>query len=71
LFLGIWQGTRENRTGYWLRWWDEAGDLLLWGIELVEIERQRAEEERQAKEAAERRAERLAAQLRSLGIEPE
>jgi Uma2 family endonuclease len=50
LFLGIWQGTRENRTGYWLRWWDENGQLLFWGLE---------------------KAERLAAQLRALGIEPE
>lgn len=50
LFLGLWQGTRENRTGYWLRWWDENGRLLLWGSE---------------------RAERLAAQLRAAGIEPE
>ncbi|MGB7272434.1 MAG: Uma2 family endonuclease [Geitlerinemataceae cyanobacterium] len=71
LFLGVWQGTREHRTGYWLRWWDEAGELLLWGVELVEVERQRAEAERQAKESAEQRAERLAAQLRDLGIEPE
>ncbi len=50
LFLGAWQGTRENRTGYWLRWWDKNGELLLWGSE---------------------RAERLAAQLRAAGIEPE
>ncbi|MBP5971832.1 Uma2 family endonuclease [Brasilonema sp. CT11] len=50
LFLGVWQGTRENRTGYWLRWWDENGKLFLWGSE---------------------RAERLAAQLRAAGIEPE
>lgn len=50
LFLGRWQGTRENRTGYWLRWWDENGQLLLWGVE---------------------KAERLAAQLRAAGIEPE
>jgi hypothetical protein len=50
LFLGVWQGTRENRTGYWLRWWNEKGELLLWGSE---------------------RAERLAAQLRAAGIEPE
>lgn len=50
LFLGVWQGTRENRTGYWLRWWDENGQLLLWGSE---------------------RAERLAAQLRAAGIEPD
>lgn len=50
LFLGVWQGTRENRNGYWLRWWDENGKLLLWGVE---------------------KAERLAAQLRAAGIEPE
>ena len=64
LYLGVWQGTRENRTGYWLRWWDKQGQLLLWGSELAEQERQRAEQERQ-------RAERLIAQLRAAGIEPE
>lgn len=57
LFLGQWQGTRENRTGYWLRWWNENGELLLWGSE-----RSRHLEEK---------AERLAAQLRAAGIEPE
>ena len=50
LFLGVWEGSRENRLGYWLRWWDEQGNLLLWGSE---------------------RVERLAAQLRAAGIEPE
>ena len=50
LYLGVWQGNRENRTGYWLRWWDENENLLLWGFEL---------------------AEKLAAQLRAAGIEPE
>ncbi|MDX2212415.1 MAG: Uma2 family endonuclease [Oculatellaceae cyanobacterium bins.114] len=64
LFLGVWQGTRENRQGYWLRWWDEQGNLLLWSTEQVEQERQRAEQERQ-------RAERLTAQLRAAGIEPD
>jgi Uma2 family endonuclease len=64
LYLGVWQGTRENRTGYWLRWWDKQGQLLLWGSELAEQERQRAEQERQ-------RAERLIAQLRAAGIQPE
>jgi len=64
LYLGVWEGTRENRTSYWLRWWDENGQLLLWGSELVDKERQRAEQERQ-------RAERLAAQLRAAGIEPQ
>ncbi|MEX0272180.1 hypothetical protein AB3R30_23940 [Leptolyngbyaceae cyanobacterium UHCC 1019] len=64
LFLGVWQGMRENRDGYWLRWWDEQGNLLLWGTEQVEQERQRTEQERQ-------RTERLVAQLRTAGIEPD
>lgn len=64
LFLGVWQGIRENRIGYWLRWWDEQGELLLWGSESVN-------QERQEKEIAQQRAERLAAQLRAVGIEPE
>ncbi|MBC6422102.1 MAG: Uma2 family endonuclease [Hormoscilla sp. SP12CHS1] len=85
LFLGIWEGTRENRTGYWLRWWDEAGELLLWGSELVarerpraelehqraELEHQRAEQERQRAELERQRVEQLIAQLRAAGIEPE
>jgi Uma2 family endonuclease len=78
LFLGTWQGTRENRTGYWLRWWDEQGEMLLWGLESTEQERQRAEQERQRAEQERQRAEqerqradKLAAQLRAAGIEPE
>ncbi len=57
LFLGVWQGIRENRNDYWLRWWDENGELLLWGSEAATQQRQRAE--------------RLAQQLRDAGIEPE
>ena len=85
LFLGIWEGNRENRTGYWLRWWDEAGELLLWGFELAAKERQQAEQERQQKELAQQQAEQerqqkelaqqrleqLAAQLKALGVEPD
>lgn len=56
LFLGVWQGKRENRTGYWLRWWDRSGELLLWGAELAQRERDRSE--------------RLAARLRELGEDP-
>ncbi|CAD5963775.1 hypothetical protein PCC9214_03360 [Planktothrix tepida] len=64
LFLGVWQGEKEQRNGYWLRWWDEAGNILPWGVEKVEQERQRAEQERQ-------RAEKLAEFLRSQGINPD
>ena len=85
LFLGVWQGIKAERTGYWLRWWDESGQMLLWGVEMVEREReeiaivqqeialvqqeialvqQQAEQERE-------RSQKLAAQLRAAGIEPE
>ncbi|NET60051.1 MAG: Uma2 family endonuclease [Symploca sp. SIO2E6] len=49
LFLGVWQGTRRNRTGYWLRWWDESGNLLPWSSEQIEQERQRAEQAEKAR----------------------
>jgi Uma2 family endonuclease len=71
LFLGTWRGTKEERTGYWLRWWDEAGNLLPWAVEQVEQERDRAEQERQRAEQERQRAERLAAYLRSQGINPD
>jgi hypothetical protein len=64
LFLGTWRGEKEERTGYWLRWWYEAGNLLLWGFERLEQERQRVEQESQ-------RADKLAEYLRSQGIDPD
>lgn len=57
LFLGTWQGEKEGRTGYWLRWWDSEGNLLPWAVEQIELERQQKE--------------RLAAYLQSQGIDPE
>jgi Uma2 family endonuclease len=85
LFLGIWQGTRLGLNVSWLRWWDEAGNLLLWSSEQALLERQRAEEERQRAEEERQRADNaiaqfeaerqrkefLAAKLRSLGIDPD
>jgi Uma2 family endonuclease len=55
--LGIWQGTYAHQNLPWLRWWDSDGNLLLSGDERAEKEKQRAD--------------RLAAQLRALGIDPD
>jgi Uma2 family endonuclease len=62
LFLGIWHGTRLGITMDWLRWWDEAGKLLLWGTEQAEVERERAED-------AIAQLQTLQAKMRELGIE--
>ncbi len=62
--LGVWEGSYQNQTNHWLRWWDSQGNLLLTGSEQAKLERQRADREQQQKE-------RLAAYLRSQGIDPD
>jgi hypothetical protein len=83
--LRIWQGQFEDCDEAWLRWYDAKGIPIPTGqeraeaaLELVgvqaqraEAERQRAESERQRAEAERQRADRLAEQLRQLGIEPD
>ncbi|MEA5479593.1 Uma2 family endonuclease [Pseudanabaena galeata UHCC 0370] len=64
LFLGIWSGERLGQSMNWLRWWDRSGNLLLWSAEQSEQEHLRAEQERL-------RADKLAAKLRELGIDPD
>ena len=71
LGLRTWHGAYEGMEDEWLRWCDIDGTLLPTGAELAAEERQRAAVQRQRAEQAEDRAERLAAQLRSLGINPE
>jgi Uma2 family endonuclease len=70
LFLGVWQGQKAQLTAFWLRWWDQSGNLLLWGIEQVEQERQRAEQAKVALEEERVSSQRLAQKLRELGVDP-
>ena len=46
LELGLWHGERLGQTTHWLRWWDQAGNLLPWSSEQAEAEKQRAEAEK-------------------------
>lgn len=61
LFLGIWYGLRLGMTTHWLRWWDQAGNLLFWNSEKAEQEANRAEQEANRAEQATARAEQEAA----------
>ena len=73
LFLGVWEGTRLERTGYWLRWWNADRQMLLWGEEVAEQERQKAEQERQKAEQERQKAEQIQrkaiAKLIDLGLD--
>ncbi len=71
LFLGTWRGEKADRDGYWLRWWTAAGELLLWGTEKVAQTEAQVAAERQRAETERQRAEKLAALLRSQGINPD
>ena len=64
LELGIWQGTYQKTTTFWLRAWDAKGNLLLIGEEVAAAAKQQLEAEKQ-------RADKLAAKLRELGIAPD
>ncbi|HEY9874695.1 MAG TPA: Uma2 family endonuclease [Candidatus Obscuribacterales bacterium] len=64
LILGLWRGRYQNIDRLWLRWLTASGDLILTPSEQAVAASQQAA-------AAEERAERLAAKLRELGIDPD
>jgi Uma2 family endonuclease len=64
LALVRWSGNYRGLEAVWLRWATLEGQILLTGRELAEQERQLAERERL-------RADRLAAKLREMGIDPD
>lgn len=55
--LGLWQGSYQNQTQLWLRWWDQEGNLLLTGWEQSELERVRAQKAQEQLEQERQRAE--------------
>jgi len=82
LWVGKWEGMIQNDTTTWLRFYDQAGNLVLLPEEAeyqraeaerqrAEAEYQRAEAERQRAEAERQKAERLAERLRALGEDVE
>lgn len=64
LRLGLWQGRYENVERLWLRWFTASGEWILTPSEQAAAAQTRATQ-------AEQRAERLAAKLRELNIDPD
>ena len=63
--LGLLEGTYQNQSMLWLRWWDLQGYLLLIGQEIAEKERQKRQK------LTEKLRSLSLDQLRDLGIKPE
>jgi hypothetical protein len=63
LALGVWWGTRDNRTAHWLRWWDKTGCLLLWRAEVMAEQARQLEQAAQRAEQERRRAEQAQQQI--------
>ncbi len=64
--LGLWQGSYQNQTQLWLRWWDTDGNLLLTGAERTEVERARADRAEQQAQAAQEQAQAAQEQAQKL-----
>lgn len=64
LGIGREQGTHQGWRREWLYWYDEVGKRLLTPEEVAQQESERAT-------LAEQRAQRLAARLREIGIDPD
>lgn len=62
--IGIWEGRYKEIERRWLRWYDAENNWIPTPEERADSEKQRADSEKQ-------RNERLIAQLRSLGVEPD
>ena len=71
LGIGSERASYDRLTREWLYWYDQDGNRYLTPYERIEQERQRADSSERVTEQERQRAERLAAQLRALGIEPE
>jgi hypothetical protein len=71
LGLMLWEGEYEGSRAVWLRWCDRQGRPIPTGKERANPERRRADEERQRADQAQQETERLRAQLRELGFNPD
>ncbi len=68
LWLGVWVGERLGKTEQWLRWWNEAGELLLWSAEQAQQAQEEAQQARQAQEKAVQQLLEAARNLLATGL---
>lgn len=71
LGLTLWRGEFEGKEDLWLRWCDGEGNVIPTGTERASQAESRLRETESLLEKERQRAEKLAEQLRSLGVDPD
>ncbi|MBW4551790.1 MAG: Uma2 family endonuclease [Aphanocapsa sp. GSE-SYN-MK-11-07L] len=66
--LGLWQGEYQGISRQWLRWLNDEGNWIPTDFEQERQQRLRAEQQR---DTAEEKANRMAKQLKALGVDPD
>ena len=69
LWVGVWEGTRDSYTGFWLRWWTADGELVLWSEEWAKEAEAQAKEAEAWAQMAEAENAKLLAKLKAAGLE--
>lgn len=69
--LGVWEGEFQGTDAVWLRPWDWRGHILPSREEQIEYHQRQRERERERADQERERADRLAAKLRELGLNPD
>lgn len=69
--IGVWDGTYQNQTQLWLRWWDVQGNLLLTGSERALVAEQQTQAAQEQATRYQEQAARYAQRLQELGVDPD
>ena len=69
--MGRWEGSYQNQTQQWLRWWDSQGNLLLTGRNKPAQERQGAQAPGPVIDRQQQQKERLGVYWRLQAIDPD
>ena len=69
--MGVELGIQQDTEIPWLRWWTRDGEMLLTGNERADQEQQRADQQQQRADQERQQKEKLAAYLKSIGVNPD
>ena len=69
--MGVELGIQQDTEIPCLRWWTRDGEMLLTGNERADEQQRRADEQQQRADQERQQKEKLAAYLKSIGVNPD